>query len=391
MIFSFKAKTTTNYLKQFGDKFVHIETDKYFVAVYPNQFDDFRFFSIVNGIIVKDGGTHIEYIIKETVGHIKEKLNKKYKNLKFGDVKNKLFLVVVLKDVKDLTFSSQSKTAIMNSEAQIRKYLELDFVDMNKTIMKADYIIDPIVEIFKLKEEAKRKQELKELDTKRPKKIKNEKYTPPTRHYKRLYLCEGEAAKVGLIAGLGREDCGFLELRGVPLNSYEAPIQRIIKNDELRGIAEVLGMKWADTHQPCTFDEVVIAVDADFDGGHIAGLLTGFFRRFAPNYFTENRIKMFATPYMLVKNKDIIEDIIFDVKDAKTVPKGKSIKILKGLGSWNENEFDQMVTKYGLDHFIMPLTLDEEGMKYMDDWLKSENVEQRKEQICNFDFDINLV
>jgi topoisomerase-4 subunit B len=194
-----------------------------------------------------------------------------------------------------------------------------------------------------------------------------------------------------LISGLGREDCGFFEFKGIPLNSYESNIQRVIKNDEFRGLAEILGIKWSETFQICTYDEIIISTDADLDGFHIRGLLLGFIKKYAPNYFTENRVKIFESPYMLIKNKDRIESVIFDANECKATFKGKTIKILKGLGSWNENEFDQMIEKYSLDYFIIPVELDDEGYKYLDDWLISDNINQRKEQIQAYDFDINLV
>ncbi len=386
---TFKKMKTQDYLKLFGEQFVHLETDDYIVAVYSNPFDDFRFFSNVNGILLPDGGTHIEYLIRETSNIIKEKLSKKHKTIKYGDVKHKLFVVAIMKNVKDLVFTSQSKTAIMNAESQIRQYLNIDWESFGKQLLKSDFLIEPIVEIFKLKEEAKRRQELKALDQKRPKKIKNEKYTPPTRHYKRLYICEGESAKSGLIAGLGREDFGYFELKGVPMNTHNSPIQKVIKNVELVGLAEVLGLKWSGELQTCTFEEIIISTDQDLDGQHIRGLLLGFVEKYAPNYFKENRVKIFVSPYMLIKNKDKIEDVIFDMNDDKVNVKGKTVKILKGLGSWSADEFDQMISKFGLEYFIHDVDYDTEAQKFIADWL-GDNVDARKEYIKNLDFNINL-
>lgn len=104
--------------------------------------------------------------------------------------------------------------------------------------MKVDEIINPIIDIFKIKEEFKRKQELKALD--KPKKIKDEHYTPATKNKKYLLVCEGASAQGGLMPVCGREDFGYYTLKGKPLNSWASTQQKFTANKELSGLYQVI-------------------------------------------------------------------------------------------------------------------------------------------------------
>ena len=67
---------------------------------------------------------------------------------------------------------------------------EIDYENFVKKILRNKDIIDPITEVYKIKEELKRRQEMKSLNA--PKKIKNDKYLPPIGDSKYLLIVEGE-------------------------------------------------------------------------------------------------------------------------------------------------------------------------------------------------------
>ena len=84
-------------------------------------------------------------------------------------------------------FNSQSKEKITNSNAEMSDYFgEIDYDAISKRVLKNSTIIDPITEVYKIKEELKRRQEMKSLNT--PKKIKNDKYLPAIGNSKYLLI-----------------------------------------------------------------------------------------------------------------------------------------------------------------------------------------------------------
>ncbi len=216
------------------------ETENYKFAILPNDEDDFRQFSYVNGLKIPDGGTHIEILSYQIVSRIKNKLVKKYKTIKPGDIKNKLMLVAFLKNVKNTKFNSQSKEKITNGAAEINQYFgEIPYDQIVKKLLRNKAIIEPITEVYRIKEEFRKRQELKGLN-KTQKKIKSEKYLPSIGVKKYLMLVEGESALGGLSPVLGRKECGYYTLKGKPLNAYSAPQKKFTNNKELSELYKII-------------------------------------------------------------------------------------------------------------------------------------------------------
>ena len=194
--FKFNGRTINinsfkKYVSLFGENPEIYETENYSFAVLHNENDDFRQFSYVDGLKINDGGTHIDIISMNIVNRIRDKLVKKFKSIKPGDIKNKLFIIAFLKEFPNPKFNSQSKEKITNSNTEMNNYFgEIDYENFVKKILRNKDIIDPITEVYKIKEELKRRQEMKSLNT--PKKIKNDKYLPAIGESKYLLIVEGE-------------------------------------------------------------------------------------------------------------------------------------------------------------------------------------------------------
>ena len=194
--FKFNGKTINinsfkKYVSLFGENPEVFETEKYSFAILHNSNDDFKQFSYVNGLKIDDGGTHIDLFSLNVVNRIRDSLVKKYKSIKPGDIKNKLFVIAFLKEFPNPKFNSQSKEKITNSNAEMSDYFgEINYDAISKRVLKNSTIIDPITEVYKIKEELKRRQEMKSLNT--PKKIKNDKYLPAIGNSKYLLIVEGE-------------------------------------------------------------------------------------------------------------------------------------------------------------------------------------------------------
>lgn len=121
---------------------------------------------------------------------VREKLIKKYKGIKPGEIKNKFFIVFYGLNFPSPKFDSQTKEKLTNSTKEIREYLSgIDLEKFANKVLKNKALIDPIVEIYKIKEEFKKKQEINALG-KKSKKIKDDKYLPPIGNLNVLVLAE---------------------------------------------------------------------------------------------------------------------------------------------------------------------------------------------------------
>lgn len=182
------------YAQMFSDDVLVYESDdgKYKFAIAPNPEDDFNHFTYLNGLKIPDGGSHIDTIVLQLMLGLRDKIQKKYKNIKPGDIKNKMTFIGFFTDFKNPKFNSQSKEKITNSTTEINQYLgKIDYEKMVNTLFRNKAFIDPITEVYRIKEEFKRRQELKGL-AKTTKKIKSEKYMPATKNKKYLILAEGD-------------------------------------------------------------------------------------------------------------------------------------------------------------------------------------------------------
>lgn len=386
------------FLNMFSEHIEFTTFDKGFIGVFPNEHDDFSFFTFVNGMHMSRGGSHVDYTIMQIVNPIRDKLVKKYKNIKPADIKNKLTLVLFLRDFTNPKFDSQTKETLTNSSAEVSTYYNgaVDFEKLSKQVLKNEAIISPIVDIFKLKEELKARQELKQA---KKVKVKSDKYFPGIGEKKYLFLVEGLSAGGGLMKCLGRNGKYFYCLRGLALNAYDSSIQKIAANQEIKEVMNILNLdltKKNEEEQQIEFEKIVIATDADIDGTNIASMLLGWWYRLCPDLYKQHKIYRLNTPIVIVEDaKENIKEWFFNLNDFKkweATNTDKKLKIiyLKGLGSLSTNQLDFIIQKQGFDSLLDEYTLDDQSDEYFKNWLGSD-AEPRKKYMKDYDFDINAV
>lgn len=364
------------YVAMFNDSFEIFETEDYRFAILPNADDDFRHFTYVNGLKIPDGGTHVDVIISNVVNRMKDKLIKKYKTIKPGDIRNKLMLIAFMKNVKNTKFNSQSKEKITNSQSEINAYLgDVPYDQIVNKIFKNAEIIEPIVEVYKIKEELKRRQEIKGLE-KSQKRIKSDKYLPSIGENKYLFLTEGQSALGGLSPVFGRKECGYFTLRGKPLNAYSAPTAKFTANKELSELYRVLKNE--------NYENIVFATDADLDGHHIRGLLIGFFERYMPEF--KGKLAMLQTPMIVVKKNGKPIRWSYSLSDSLELKAGEVSHWMKGLGSWKTSDLQHVVETDGKNKMVDIIEFDDSMI--IDDWLSESSADKRKEYILDNDFNI---
>ncbi len=370
-----------NYFKMFGATEVLTLNENVQIAVGSSVSDGFEHFSLVNGLVTKSGGSHINHLSKVIVEPIREKLARKFKTIMPADIKSKLRIVIIFKEFKNARYTNQTKEEIANSRSEITSYLgdTSDIEKLVKRIQKNDDIMLPITELFLLREQAKENAKLKKLN--KTKKIKSEKYLPATRNKKVLFLCEGDSAVGGLMPSLGRDNFGFYALKGVPLNAYDANQSKFTANKELSEVFAIV--------QSEGYEYIATATDADADGSHIKGLLLGFFKRYLPKYIEDKKFGELQTPVQaVIKNKKLVR-WIYKLTDGLNLKPGETGKYFKGLGSWKAKDLEYVVKTDGIENMLKLFNLDDEVI--LDDWLSGQKADKRKEYLSKNKFDITAI
>lgn len=350
---------------------VHHKSDNYevFLVARPKKMADFSF---VNGLNIKDGGTHHDIII----GDITKALSSSRLGIQKSDITSTLQLIFVGSQFKNTKFNSQTKEKITNSVKETRDYLgNLDPL-VNK-VAKSSAIKDYLKATIQAREIRANKTALNK--TKKTK-IKSDKFLDAQKDRDYLFLVEGDSALGGILPALGRKNIAYYTLRGKPLNAWDCTPQKLSANREL---SELLGI----LHQN-DFKGIVFSTDQDLDGIHIRGLLLGFIHKYLPEY--KDKTYFLNTPVRAVFKQDKIVRWSYNLEDPMNLKSGERYGYLKGLGSWDTQDLKTVIETDRLDNMLLKFTEDSTTSEYLDYWLGSDS-KKRKEFILENDFEIAKV
>ena len=390
------------FMDLFSDKYELFSGKDWFVGVYPNEEEDFSFFSYVNGLHLTRGGNHIEAISMEFSYKLRDILIKRFKTIKPGDIKNKISIVVFFNNFKNMSFDSQTKETLTNPIPEIKEFMKLtteDFIVMAKKLSKNKDIIDPIIEMFKIKEEYKKRQALKGLSNNK-KKIVSENYFAPIGKKKYLFLTEGFSATSSMLKILGRKNIAYYSLKGKPLNTYGVLTSRLIKNLEFKNIVDILNIDLLNPKTDMEYEKVIFLSDADSDGIHIRSLLLTFFNRFTPKMIDDGRIGFMNTPLLVgfdSKNKPKkwffnLDDYNLDLKKNFKSYKTLKMKYYKGLGSFNKSDLQEIIDNVGgMENLFTLFQRNELSGKSLKEWMSISESDSRKTFLKNRAFNVSSV
>lgn len=340
--------------KLFDDNAISYEEDNIQMIFAPSGLsEEFRCHSYVNAIYIKNGGSHVDYVINRIVDTLREAIQKKHKiSVLPNQIRQHLLFASWINGFVNLRFDSQTKERITNSQAEVSAVLgNINYEKIAKQLLSTPEIIDPMIAAILYKKELADKQALQKLQKEQSKTNlrKISKFTDASNKTNRaecmLMLCEGDSAANAILSAR-TEYIGCYPLKGKPINALAASLKDVLANKEFTELLQVSGLqigKKVESVDDLRFGKIVLLQDSDSDGKHIQGLLCALFKKYWPELFTLGIIYKFDTPIMKVeKGKDTL--YFYSLSDFdKWLQNNRNAKYtaryLKGLGSSTSKDF----------------------------------------------------
>ncbi len=380
-------------IKKISDNYFKFETDgmEFFVIFGVNEGLDEQVFTWVNSSLLFDGGIcntqFLNVFYDKTIDHLSKEAKKNKCEVTKNDVRNHLLVIGNLR-ISDPQYDAQSKTRLTGPNlrnkilSMVNDHWSL-FARRNKDWL-TEVIDRAMVRYHARANKSAIDKHRKNLTKKIPKLMDA---TSKNRSECQLLVTEGDSASSMITDVRDPKIHASLPLMGKINNVYGTTPAQLLKMGKITDLLTAIGLIPGQRalRSQLNYGKLIIATDADVDGGDIFTLLINLLYSFWPELFDPNYepfvYRLVAPNVCAVKGKRRVH---FPTRDNFEKAGGKyknwSIMYFKGLGSMSRDDWDMILT--GQTDTLIPI-IDDGRIKSVLKLLFSNDTDARKEWLQN--------
>lgn len=252
----------------------------------------------------------------------------------------------------EVDFSSQTKERCTKIESMSLDFMSKELVgEFRRLILSNKEVFDPHVQrlteyinsLTKISTINKIKAAIGTLGGSRvrskvPKSVRDASIN--NRKQAELFIVEGKSASGSIINTRDSKTQAVLELRGVPMNAIDKDLDSILDNEEMRSLISAIGVGVNEHYDKnlARYGKIIIAADADADGGKISSLVLGFIAKKMTFLIEDGMVFVLRSPLYIQGDKYIYSE------DVSSLDKSKSFTRVKGLGELSDHQASDIIT-----------------------------------------------
>ncbi len=315
-----------------------------------------KIMSSVNLLPVDGGGTHVNLLFDVLKDFFHSKAKKFGYTFQPNDclIGLRAYLMLSLVEPK---FSGQTKDKLTNRKTYFEKFVPQFKAQLEEIAKYNEDVIKGYLERF---QDYRRKLDAKRLvrngSTSNRASTKFTKLRDCSSRLGELYIVEGDSAGGSIIQSRDPRKHAVLPLKGKSIPNVTMK-KDVLGNKELSELIRAIGTGVGPHFNlsKLRYSKVICATDADFDGAHIACLVTMAMAVLLPDVVKAGKYFIAQTPLFAVTEKKLFKPLWDEKQLEKARKDGRTIQRYKGLGEMNPGQLKVCLLDEATRN-LMPIT-----------------------------------